>query len=112
MKVERINLSDELRRIAGEMDRAGSSRTAQYTCSKYDSDLLRDAAAKLAAAEREQDKLQARVDRLELVLEHVRSNLCFCQALDNCDRPCDPCLAAAALDNTPLPWEAAPTTPG
>ena len=49
MKVEPIKLEDELRRIADEMDWAGSHPTRQYACSKYDSDLLRDAAQEIEA---------------------------------------------------------------
>src|SRR5690349_2325119 len=46
--VKRIDLSEELVRIAGEMDDAGR-RGREYTVSKYDSDLLRDAASAMAA---------------------------------------------------------------
>jgi hypothetical protein len=45
MKIEKISLTDELRRIAREMCKAG-----QYCPSKYDADLLAKAAKVLAAA--------------------------------------------------------------
>ena len=47
MQVERIDLAAELRRIAGEMLRA--NRGWPYSESKYDADLLRDAARELDA---------------------------------------------------------------
>lgn len=51
MKVEPIDLATELRRIAREMNEAGMSPGRQYVLSKYDSDLLRDAANELHAYE-------------------------------------------------------------
>lgn len=50
MKVEPIDLAAELRRIAGELDAAGRQREPSYCASRYDTDLMRDAAAKLDEA--------------------------------------------------------------
>jgi hypothetical protein len=37
-------------------------------------------------------------DRLKEACERIAGNLCFCQALDSQDRPCDPCVAKGALE--------------
>ena len=57
MNVERIELADELRRIARELDRAGAMRDHYYP-SKHDTDLLRQSAAELARVREERDELR------------------------------------------------------
>lgn len=46
-------LAEELNRIAGELDRAGSAGQSQYCASKDDTDILRAAAMRLARCEKE-----------------------------------------------------------
>ena len=67
--------------------------------------LVKTLRAALAAAEAERDAAIAERDAAETerdgwreALEQISSNLCFCQAIDSQGRPCDPCVAKAALD--------------
>jgi hypothetical protein len=49
MRIEKIGLADELRRIAGDLDESGRRREPSYCASRYDTEMMRRAAKELEA---------------------------------------------------------------